>query len=345
MGKKRIVGISAPLKPDYKLIKEAGIEWLRVGFGFPYEDRIHGGYSERFKNGLKKALNLRDMGFRLLGTSPGPGSMRYDEKAKATIWKPGVPEWAGKPGSDGYYQVLEEACAEIAGKTRELVQLWQVANEPDIDIFRGPLSDGEMVRFLLTAARGIKRGNPEAKTGINLGFITDYSRWLMKEIYCIPDSPFDYIGIDGYFGSWQPGGPQDWLWYIDEVYEITKRPVLINEWGYSTLQSSPITDDPERKKHYNQIVCRNKAWNRVWKKEHSPGEQAEYIRECMEIFAEHPHVMGEFFFRWDDTPTCWQCGQPDCPAECAWGIVDVNGNPKPGYYALKKAIEELFEDE
>jgi hypothetical protein len=108
------------------------------------------------------------------------------------------------------------------------------------------------------------------------------------------------------------------------------------------LGSSPKTDDPERKKHYNQSVCRDKAWPRVWRKEHSPQEQAVYIRECLKVFAEHPKVIGNFFFRWSDTATCWQCGQSDCPAECAWGIVDVKGKPKPGYYALKDAVKALF---
>ena len=77
---------------------------------------------------------------------------------------------------------------------------------------------------------------------------------------------------------------------------------------------------------------------------HNPEEQADYIRECMKIFAEHPAVIGEFFFRWSDTETCWQCGDPLCPAECAWGIVDVHGNPKPGYYALKESYEKYFNE-
>lgn len=339
---KKIAGITAVANQNYHLIKDAGIEWLRTWFAFPYKDRIGGEYSKEFIKCLGNARKLSEMGFKHLGTTVGPGSYRYDENAKATIWKSGLPEWAGSYEDDEYYEVLEAACAEMAAKTADFVYLWQIANEPDIDIFRGPLSDEQIVRFLLTAARGVKKGNPDARPGINIGFITEYSEWLMKQIYCIPDSPFEYIGIDGYFGSWQPGGPEDWKWYIDKVYEITSKPVIINEWGYSSLQSSPKTDDPHNKKYYNQDVCRNKAWNIVWKKEHSPEEQAEYIWECMKIFSQHPHVIGQFFFRWTDTPACWQCGQPDCPAECAWGIVDVNGNPKPGYYALKDAINKYF---
>ncbi len=67
-----------------------------------------------------------------------------------------------------------------------------------------------------------------------------------------------------------------------------------------------------------------------------------YISRCMEIFAKSEHVIGEFFFRWSDTETCWQCGDPLCPAECAWGIVDTQGRPKPGYWVLKDACEKYF---
>ena len=178
--------------------------------------------------------------------------------------------------------------------------------------------------------------------GINLGFLTDYSRWLLKELYADEDCPFDYLGLDAYFGSWQPGGPENWNGYIDETYEIAGKPIMINEWGYSSLYSSPKTRDLELKEYYNQDVCRHKSWDRVWKKEHSREEQAEYILQCLEIFANHPAVIGNFFFRWSDTETCWQCGEPECPAECAWGLVDVTQKPKPAYYAYQEGVSKFF---
>ena len=108
-------------------------------------------------------------------------------------------------------------------------------------------------------ARGLKHGNPAAKPGINLGFMNEYAEWLLGELYRCEDSPFDYIGIDGYMGSWQEGGPDDWKWYIDKAYALTGKPVIINEWGYSTLQRGP-NPDPEAQRKYNQTVCRDKSW-------------------------------------------------------------------------------------
>jgi arabinogalactan endo-1,4-beta-galactosidase len=318
------------------------VKYVRLGLGFPFADEKCVAISERFLRGLKIIEEYAAEGFKALGTTFGPGSSRYDPQTKQTRWMSAFPDWAGTHNDARYYEILEHACEVLAQKTRGMVDIWQIANEPDIDIFRGELNDEQIDRFLVTSALAVKKASPESRTGINIGFITDDARRMIKSIYQMPKSPFDYLGIDGYFGSWQKGGPQDWNAYIDESHQLSGKPVIINEWGYSSLQSGPITDDPERKKTYNQGVCRAKAWNNVWKDAHSPEEQAEFMRDCIRIFADHPHCIGNFIFRWNDTATCWQCGQPECPAETAWGIVDVNNRPKPAYHALKEEIHRLF---
>lgn len=337
-----MVGITPAGEANWDLVWDAGIRWLRMGVGFPFEDRVGGRLREGFSKQLDRLKRLADRGFRIMGDSPTPGSSRYDAQKKQTSWQSSMPSWAGSHEEDRYYEMLEASCVEMADRTKGICLYWQISNEPDIDIFRGPLNDEQIIRFLLASARGVKKGNPSAQCGINLGGPNDKAKMLARAIYRIEDSPFDYVGLDGYFGSWQRGGPTNWPAYIDEAHAITGKPVIINEWGYSSLQEGPITDDPERKKPYNQDVCRNKRWGKVWRERHSPEEQAEYLSECIRIFAEHPKVIGNFFFRYGDTPTCWQCGQPECPAECAWGMVDTAGNPKLAYHALKQANRTHF---
>jgi hypothetical protein len=55
-------------------------------------------------------------------------------------------------------------------------------------------------------------------------------------------------------------------------------------------------------------------------------------------------LAGFFVFCWRDSPACWYCGQSDCPYETAWGITDVNGNPKPAFYAVKDAMASFKND-
>lgn len=157
---RKIAGLTAAIPdPDYDLIKKAGVEWLR--FGFPLPSPTEDARSEqRLQERLTKARKLKDVGFQLLGSSPGPGSMRYDRTTGTTRWHSSVPDSAGPVGSAEYFDSVRAACKRLAAATGELVGLWQVANEPDISIFRGPLSAEQMLRFLREAARGIKEGNP-----------------------------------------------------------------------------------------------------------------------------------------------------------------------------------------
>ena len=54
-------------------------------------------------------------------------------------------------------------------------------------------------------------------------------------------------------------------------------------------------------------------------------------------------LAGFFVFCWRDSPSCWYCGQSDCPYETAWGITDINGNPKPAFYAIKDTMAAFEE--
>ena len=273
----------------------------------------------------------------------GIGSYRFLPKTGKTEWFNATPAVVGNWDEDSYYENISRIAEFQARDLRDLVTYWQIANEPDVEIFHGDMTEEQVERFLRAAAYGLKRGNPNAKVGTNLGGTDAFALKLARRL-CREDGVFDYIGIDGYLGSWHPGGPRDWNERIDTVWEAAGKPVIVLEWGYATLESGP-NPDPEGKRFYNQDVCRTKHWGREqhWDgREHSEESQADFIRETMQIFRDHPAVQGEFFFRWRDTETCWQCGDPLCPSECSWGITDVHGKPKKGYYALKESVEKLF---
>jgi hypothetical protein len=337
-----MIGITpAHDSPDFALMRELGIRWVRQGYPFPFCDE-KGTLAQNFLNADKKIEKFRSEGFEILCSFTGPGSVRYVPSEGKTVYSRAVPEYMGEPSEDRYHKLLFEAAAFVGEYTKGRVTWWQIANEPDIGIFYGPLSEKENISFLLSAANGVNKGNPDARCGINLGYINDYARMLIGEIYAVPDSPFAYLGIDGYMGSWQTGGPHSWTAYIDETAKLSGKPVIVNEWGFSSLQWGEKYTDTEREYHYNQDVCRQKYWSITWGKGHTPEEQARYVSECLPVFAKHPAVIGNFFFRWSDTAQCWQCGEADCPAECAWGCVDCEQKPKPAYYALKEGIRKYF---
>src|SRR5208283_1338824 len=212
---KRVLGVSPWSNPNYQMIKDAGIGWVRLGFEFPFEDKIGGKLSDKFLKKLDEARKVKTFGLRIVGVTPLAGIMAYEEKDKKTAWRPHIPAWAGSIDSDNYYDTYEKGCEELGRQTKGLVEMWQVSNEMDIDVFRGPLSVEQAERFMIAGARGLKKGNPEAKADINPAGLEGGER-IFRDIYSKPDNPFDYAGIDGYFGSWSPGGPQDWIPVIEK---------------------------------------------------------------------------------------------------------------------------------
>ncbi len=348
MSEKRIVGVSPWSNPNYKLMREAGVEWVRVNIPLPFVDRLGGELSPRFLKVLEDVKNWTNNGFKVMGVTPLAGTTSFDkETGKQSVWHRNMPEWAGEIDTDLYYETYEKICEYMAEYTRDLIGMWQVSNEMDIEEFRGPMNREQAARFMQAGGRGVKKGNPDAKPGINpaswdpVSWGTPDGRWLIDVLYNEKNSPFDYAGIDGYYGSWSAGGPEDWIVKVDEIFDVAKKPVLINEWGYGSI-GGPAKESLVPVAPGQCSVCNTGAFHNVWKKEHSEAEQAEYISTALKIFATYPNILGSFFYSWGDSATCWHCGQPNCPAECGWGVVDKDGNPKPSYYAFKETALKYY---
>ena len=151
-----IQGICAVDRPDFHLLRDLGVKYVRLGLGFPFVDEGSQKLSERFERSLATIEKYASEGFKALGTTFGPGSFRYDPEAKETRWNTSIPKWAGTPADQKYYDTIASACEVLAQKTRGIVDIWQIANEPDIDIFRGDLTDEQIDRFLVVSASAVK---------------------------------------------------------------------------------------------------------------------------------------------------------------------------------------------
>jgi hypothetical protein len=332
--KKRIVGIS-PWSPrygvDYELMKEAGIEWVRQNSAFPFgkdEDDIAPEYIKWFD--LYKEAKLA--GMKQACVSPIPAGYRYiKETGKRQTYR-AIPDWAGDFDSDRFYEVTYRAAKKLAEDTRDYIDLWQVSNEMDIIEFRGDMTIEQAGRYLVAQAMGLREGNPDAMLGINPAHATTKESLYLYKV-CYKDNPdlMDYVGVDGYYGSWSPGKVQDWVETIDFLHDLTGKQVLINEWGYPSTGGEPMPDGTPK-------PCDCGHFRNAWRKGHTEAEQAEYVATGVRLLLTYPNCMGFFYYSWGDDEICWQCGKPNCPSECSWGITDGKNNPKPAYYALKENV-------
>ncbi len=332
-------GIAGLPSEERLMIRAAGIRWLRTGgFSFDQEMFLKGEEQPvRFQAFKAHLAELRREGFQIMGLTPGPHIF---------------PANAGVPGSMAYLDNYRRMCACLAQEFHGLIDFWQVANELDIWIFRAGLSLQQSVDFLKAGITGVKEADKQLKVGINITLFpslpgevdgnTDQHEGLFiaKGIYRDSGLDLDYAGFDSYPGTWRRGGPDSWEEYLDAFYELTGKPVIIQEFGYSSEGELMNAEEISR----GAYPCEVKKWKFSWRGGHTPEIQAQFIEETFRILAGKPFVIGATYYRWNDPESCWQCGQADCPAETAWGLVDRNRNPKPSYHAFKSAVQKYFPD-
>ena len=345
MKEKKILGIcyAYNAKDEYDMVKGAGIKWLRLGLPFPWTDKMFGQLSERYVKSKEEIIKAHDNGMKIMNVTPGLGAHLYVEEAGETQWVDFWPDFCGEKGTDEYYSNVRKTCEFMANDTKGLVDgMWQIMNEIDIFIFRGGYSMEVAAETAIASAQGIMDADPEAKCGLNLSHYGEEGLEQMDLCYR-PGHPFSYIGDDQYFGSWQGGKVSDWIDVIDKLHERYNLPVLVNEWGYSSI--GELKDKPEDESAMPEgwpSVCYVFGWHHEVEGGHSEESQAEYLKEGLKIFATHPAVLGSFIFCFKDATHCYHCGQAGCPSECGWGIVDSKGKPKPAYYAVKEMSEEYY---
>jgi hypothetical protein len=333
-------GVAAPDLDRADLMREAGVQWVRMGAAVPFADRIGGARSERYDRARSAIEAAAAHGFQVMGVTPGPGVARYypDETGRLTLkWRDRFPEWFGPLGSEECLDNYAAVCAWLARDLKGLVRVWQVANELDWKQFSGPMTPQQSCDLIIAGARALKGADASLLVGHNLaGIHGDNVPFFLDYLFDRDDCPLDYCGVDGYYGSWHKGGPDDWADAIDTLHQKTGRPVLVNEWGFAS--AGGVKTDEDRRQGLATCACHR--WPHTWGPGHTPEGQARFVEAAMAVFAERrAKLLGQFYFRWSDQPTCWQCGEPDCPAETAWGLVDLDGNPKPSFDAYRDGVQ------
>jgi hypothetical protein len=327
------VRVSDLTEESEQQLREAGLVWLRSEILDLDQACFFRGEEqpETFYLARAKIAGLRQRGFQVMGITPGP--------------KNRVAE-AGEAGSREYFANYQRLCAYLGHQYRGLIDYWQVANELDIWIFRATLTLEQSVEFLKAGLRGLKEADKNLQVGINITLFpskpgevdgnTDRHEgvFIARSIYQDPQLEVDYAGFDSYPGTWREGGAESWNEYLDAFHELTGKPIIIQEFGYSSA-GDLMSEEESRSGAY---PCEIKKWKFTWKGGHTPEAQANFITESYRIFAQKPFVIGATYYCWRDHATCWQCGRADCPAETAWGLVDRTGQLKPSYHSLKASL-------
>lgn len=337
----KIVGIvyAYDARDEYADVYDCGFRWIRSGVPFPWKDEMFGTLSPRYLRAKEGCRKAKAAGLKIMGDTFGMGCWCYEESDGVTRWRNSIPAFAGEKGMAEYYDSVRKVCVFVAADLRGLVDgLWQCMNEIDIPTFAGPYDPQIIADTARAQAEGIVSAAPKAMCGINLSHYCEEALAMADQVYR-PGHAFRYIGDDQCFGSWQGKTVEMWNAVINELQARYDLPVLVNEWGYSSggevasQRPAPALLPPGW-----PDVCYEKKWFHDVPGGHTEAVQAEYIRRGLEIFAENPPCAGVLPFLLEGAVHCYHCGQPDCPSECYWGIVDSRKQPKLAWYAAKEAI-------
>lgn len=328
----------------YDMVLDLGVEWIRLGVPFPWKDRMHGTITAEWEKTKKEFREAVDAGLKVMPSTPGMGGWGYDSEQNVTRWRDSWPAFVGTPGTPEFYENVKSTTKFMCEDLGELAgNCWQCMNELDIKTFRGDYPVQVAVDTCRASAEGVMEANPNAVCGTNFAGWNEASMEIGDLLFA-PGHKFGYVGDDQYYGSWQGYDVEKWNQTLDEMWDRWNLPIIVNEWGYSSAGNT-LSERPNSALVPDgwSDVCYTKSWyHNIATGPHTEKMQAEYFRRGLEIFANHPHVLGNFMFCFSDAETCWHCGQSECPAECFWGIVDVNCSPKPAYWAAKKAIEDYY---
>ncbi|NJD02223.1 MAG: hypothetical protein FIA99_06410 [Ruminiclostridium sp.] len=320
MGRKFLAGITHP-DQDVEQIKDIGFNAIRLNIPFPFENED----GELCRDFLQTAGWIDEAaaaGLSVAGITANPGDM---------------PDWAGKAGSDKFYRKFQDTCRFLSSYFKGKVVVWQIGNEMNLKNSRKPLDADEAVRFAVAGIHGILEGNPGVLVGINMAELEQEALYIYDQVYNKSRAGANYIGSDGYFGTWHKGGPDRWYEFIKQLYNLAGMPIIVHEWGFAS-EGGAMTPEELASGVY---PCSVKKWRYTWGEGHTRESQAEYIRRIYSILLNDPRVIGCFYYAWNDGPMCWQCGQPDCPCEKCWGIFDTAGNRKPSWYAHRESLRHL----
>jgi hypothetical protein len=303
------------------LMLEAGVQWVTCDAPFPF-----GGDGRRpsraFSDFRRLVSKWSDAGLKVMAVTPYPAAFKG-------TFGPGL----GRPGIARFLCAYEEACRFLARELEGLVRGWLVANQLNLERFRRPMSEGEAVEFLKRGGAGLKEGSPSALVGVNMFGLGPAAMRMYAALYPNDAVEFDYVGTNGFFGTFDPGGPEDWYEKTALLNEATGKPVVVQETGYPSEGETMTEAERASGRTHHELG----KLPFEWRGRRTPEAQAEYLERAFWVLSNAPGVVGAVWFAWSDRPRCWNCGRADCPAGTRHGLVDLEGRPKPAYHAFRRA--------
>ena len=224
-----------------------------------------------------------------------------------------IPKNASTSNLKAYLGQLTDSSTEIVRHYGGKISAWQIENEVNgwtghtIANWRSGwiwLDEKNKEPVLKALSGAVREESPKSKIVINLGYIGSRRKWKMYAKYC------DIIGVDPYPSYYAPNdtSASGMGKLADVAAEETGLPVYIVETGYPA--GPHIFGFDEQK-------------------------QAKYVASACIHALESDKIHGLGMYRFSDS--YWKSFPP---MENAFGLLTVQGKPKPAWYQYAKSISE-----
>lgn len=362
-----ICGVCHP-NENYAQLKRGNIEWIRIDIPFPYDK--NGSVRKSYEDFKDRCKGYKDRGFKVMAVTPYPCDYieagvdpREDEQGVREIAvfllndlrgfidavqitnEMGIPHFT--------LPLTQEEAARFIGINAEA--MYGVKQ----DILVGYNSAGPQVDLHLMLKPYHKYCD---YVGIdiyigcfaNVGGFMYFFEALVRYLWNLTGKPV-VIQEFGYISGGAPKTKEE------------KRAIL-RQYGvgsvkeaYDKIETFVDSLNDRMKEHIRRVspdvshqgdfIFKSDYVNHLFKElpkttlipgyPHTPEGQERFFRDLIPRMYDLPFVGGLIVYCYSDSERCYMCGQSDCPTETRWGLVDVDGNEKPSYYAVRKAFGRI----
>lgn len=364
-----IYGVCHP-NENYEMLGDAGFKWVRFDIPCPY-DRS-GNVTQAYKDFKERCRGYAERGFKVMAVTPYPrdyiSGMGFNpvenEENIAKTKELAVFLYNDLKDITGAFQItnemglvgfmhpltIEEAAMYIG------IQLEAISEIKD-ESFPIGYNSADLIQVSRELHKLMKpylkycdyvgidlytgvQGKAEAK---------DYVEKI-KKLYRMTGKPI----ILEEFGFWSEGGPKSAeqkaeilgiYGYSTEAEAIADGANFVNKLPSQFRNTLSLEHPGEESKwaelvfgQYSNHFYGESSAETIENIPHTPDGQAQYFKSVITELQKCKCLAGMIIYCCQDMGTCWVCGHSWCPFETKWGIFNMDGTPKPAYYAVKEII-------
>lgn len=217
-------------RKDFELLKESGVKFLRISFGWDAIEYEKDKYDWLFWDDFVKTA-VEEYNLTLIPY------ICYTPQWNSTAAVEDSMFFWNHPPKD--FNEFGEFMGDLVNRYKDYIKTWELWNEPDISVYwQGTTED--FAEFTKIGSRAVKKADPDADVVLaGLAHRIQFTRELFRD-YGI--SPYvDIVNIHNYFETWHQDPVENIDQYIKDIHDIIWRwgdeqPLWMAEVGYSTFR-------------------------------------------------------------------------------------------------------------